>query len=380
MGKLRVAVVFGGRSGEHEVSLMSAQSIMNAMDKERYEVIPVGITKEGRWLVGGDPMKVLLEGTVDETEAGTGAVVPASSVDERSAPASFFSSERGPLALAASADIFFPVLHGPYGEDGTIQGLFDLAGVPYVGAGVAASAVGMDKAFMKMAFQHAGLPVLDYIVFTETQWDADAVAWRERVARELDYPCFVKPANLGSSVGISRVSSPDELDAAVAEAFRHDRKLIVERAASDCREVEVSVLGNEQPEASVPGEIVPANDFYDYEAKYLSDDSELIIPARISEATAAKVRRMAVAAFQAVDGSGLGRIDFFVDKETEAVWVNEINTMPGFTRISMYPKLWEASGLPYPDLIDRLIQLGLERHERRMRREADALRHKFSGR
>lgn len=377
MGKLRVAVVFGGRSGEHEVSLMSAQSIMNAMDKERYDVIPIGITKDGRWLVGGDPLKTLLEGNVDDAQADAEALPP---VGHRSASVSILSSERGPMALAASADIFFPVLHGPYGEDGTIQGLFDLAGVPYVGAGVAASAVGMDKAFMKMAFQHAGLPVLDYIVFTDAQWDADAAALRERIARELDYPCFVKPANLGSSVGISRVASPDELEGAVAEAFRHDRKLIVERAALDCREVEVSVLGNDDPEASVPGEIVPANDFYDYEAKYFSDDSELIIPARISEGAADKVRRMAVAAFQAVDGSGLGRIDFFVDKETEAVWVNEINTMPGFTRISMYPKLWEATGLPYPELIDRLIQLGLERHERRMRREADALRDKFSGR
>ena len=285
----------------------------------------------------------------------------------------------GPLALAASADIFFPVLHGPYGEDGTIQGLFDLAGVPYVGAGVAASAVGMDKAFMKMAFQHAGLPVLDYVVFTEVQWAADAVGCIS-LGRELGYPLLVKPANFGVLGGASAASlARDQLDGAVEEALRHDRKVIVERAAEDCREVEVSVLGNDDPQASIPGEIVPSNDFYDYEAKYLSDESELIIPARISEAAAEQVRQMAVAVFQAVDASGLARVDFFVHKETEAVWVNEINTMPGFTRISMYPKLWEATGLPYPELIHRLIQLGLERHERRRRREAAAGDH-VSGR
>lgn len=376
MGKLRVAVVFGGRSGEHEVSLMSAKSIMDAIDKERYEVIPVGITKEGRWLVGGDPLRALMEGRREDSALGPGALLPTGGGPP--APSSAAEAS-GPLALAASADIFFPVLHGPYGEDGTIQGLFDLAGVPYVGAGVAASAVGMDKAFMKMAFQHAGLPVLDYVVFTEVQWAADAVGLRDRVGRELGYPCFVKPANLGSSVGISRVAARDQLDGAVEEALRHDRKVIVERAAQDCREVEVSVLGNDDPQASIPGEIVPANDFYDYEAKYLSDESELIIPARISEAAAEQVRQMAVAAFQAVDASGLARVDFFVHKETEAVWVNEINTMPGFTRISMYPKLWEATGLPYPELIHRLIQLGLERHERRRRREAAAGDH-VSGR
>lgn len=378
MGKLRVAVVFGGRSGEHEVSLMSAQSIISAIDKERYEVIPVGIAKDGRWLVGGDPLKTLMEGRVPD-----GAVPPRSLVAGGGLPARAAApgapAESGPAAALASADIFFPVLHGPYGEDGTIQGLFDLAGVPYVGAGVAASAVAMDKAFMKMAFRHAGLPVLDYIVFTDAQWAEDAARLRERISEELGYPCFVKPANLGSSVGVSRVAAPEGLDAAVQEALRHDRKVIVERAALECREVEVSVLGNDRPEASIPGEIVPAGDFYDYEAKYVSGESELIIPARISEAAAEQVRRMAVAAFQAVDGSGLARVDFFVHKETETVWVNEINTMPGFTRISMFPKLWEATGLPYPELIDRLIQLGLERHERRRRREAAAGDH-VSGR
>lgn len=388
MGKLRVAVVFGGRSGEHEVSLMSAQSIMNAIDRERYEVVPIGITRKGRWLVGGDPMKALLEGHVKDAESihgaesGTAVVVSGGSGSRTTSnsPVPVESPDPGTMPVVAAADIYFPVLHGPYGEDGTIQGLFDLAGVPYVGAGVAASAVGMDKAFMKMALQHAGLPVVDYIVFTDAQWSADEALLRERVERELGYPCFVKPANLGSSVGISRVTAPETLEQAVHEAFRHDRKVIVEQAALDCREVEVSVLGNDEPQASIPGEIVPAKEFYDYEAKYMDAGSELIIPARIGEETAAKVRQMAIDTFRAIDATGLARIDFFVHKETEAIWVNEINTMPGFTRISMYPKLWEATGLPYPELINRLIQLGLERHERRVRREAAAMGEDVSGR
>src|SRR5690606_23813732 len=355
MGKLRGAVVFGGRSGEHEVSLMSAESVRNAIDRSKYEVVPIGITKDGRWIIGGDPLRALREGEVD-------------------------AAERWPAALPELADVFFPVLHGPYGEDGTIQGLFDLAGVPYVGSGVAASAVGMDKAFMKMAFRQAGLPVMDYLVITEAAWAAREAELRERIEQELGYPCFVKPANLGSSVGVNRVDEPEALDAAVAEAFRYDRKILVERAALGCREVEVSVLGNDEPEASIPGEIVPSREFYDYTAKYLDDASQLIIPARIGRETEETVRRMAVAAFQAVDAAGLARVDFFVHKETEQVWVNEINPMPGFTRISMYPKLWEATGLPYPELIDRLIQLGLERHQRRVRREQAAAKGPLSGR
>lgn len=355
MGKLRVAVVFGGRSGEHEVSIMSAQSILSAIDREKYEVIPVGITKDGRWLIGGDPLRALQE---DAAEA----------------------AEVWPAALPGLADVFFPVLHGPYGEDGTIQGMLDMAGVPYVGSGVAASAVGMDKAFMKMAFRQAGLPVVDYVVITESSWAARAGELHARIRQELGYPCFVKPANLGSSVGVSRADSPEDLDQAVAEAFRYDGKILVERAALNCREVEVSVLGNDQPQASIPGEIVPGREFYDYAAKYVDDSSQLVIPARISAETAEKVRRMAVAAFEAVDAAGLARVDFFVHKESEEIWVNEINTMPGFTRISMYPKLWEATGLPYPELIDRLIQLGMERHERRVQRERAAASRPFSGR
>lgn len=350
MGKLRVGLVFGGRSGEHDVSLMSAASIMRALDKDRYEVVPIGITKSGQWLVGGDPLAELTAGRPTAATPGIPAMGPniAWATDE--------------------VDIFFPVLHGPYGEDGTIQGLFEMADAPYVGCGVAASAVGMDKALMKALFQQAGLPIVPYVVFTETDWTREPDDVRARIADQLGFPCFVKPANLGSSVGITRVGGPAGLDDAVAEALRHDRKVIVEQAAQHCREVEVSVLGNDEPEASIPGEIKPAADFYDYYAKYHDERSQLIIPARLSAPAAAAVRRLAVEAFRAVDGAGLARVDFFVHKETEQIWVNEINTMPGFTHISMYPKLWEASGLPYAKLIDRLIELGLERHAARRRR------------
>ncbi len=359
MRKLRVGVIFGGRSGEHEVSLMSAQSVMQAMDRDKYEVVPIGITRDGHWIASGDPLRALIEG--NPQLAAPAALLPQ--------PGTRSLVPMGPAKTSAlgEIDVFFPVLHGPYGEDGTVQGLLELAGVPYVGAGVAASAVGMDKALMKALFRQAGLPVVDYTVVTAAQWRLDPAAVRDRVGGQIGFPCFVKPANLGSSVGVSRVSGSADLDDALAEAFGYDLKVLVERAAQGCREVEVSVLGNDFPEASIPGEIVPAADFYDYRSKYLDERSELIIPARISAAAAGRVQSMALDAFRAIDGAGLARVDFFVHKETEEIWVNEINTMPGFTRISMYPKLWEASGLPYPQLIDRLIELALERHAQRAR-------------
>lgn len=365
MAKLRVGVVFGGRSGEHEVSLMSAASIMEAIDKERYEVVPIGIARTGQWLAGGDALQALLQGQPDLSAPVVPLPLPGHGGAVRRLEAAHISAEPTAHAAVGSAidiDIFFPVLHGPYGEDGTIQGLFDMADVPYVGCGVGASAVGMDKAFMKALFEQAGLPVVPYVVFTDAQWIAGPDAIRARIADKLGFPCFVKPVNLGSSVGISHVNDAGALDSAIEEALRHDRKVIVEQAALDCREVEVSVLGNDDPQPSVAGEIAPPGDFYDYDAKYHDDRSELIIPARISEETAAEVRRLAVEAFRTIDGAGLARVDFFVHKDTEAIWVNEINTMPGFTRISMYPKLWEATGLAYPELIDRLLQLGMERH------------------
>lgn len=339
---------------------MSAESIMRALDPAKYEVIPVGITKGGRWLAGRDPLAALKAGARDKlAEMRYAAFLPDPgdpglvAVDPQ---------ELAPQSGRLSFDVVFPVLHGPHGEDGTIQGMLELANVPYVGCGVAASAVGMDKALMKAVFRSAGLPVLDYIVVNRKHIASRFPQIQEQVAAEIGYPCFVKPANLGSSVGISKVKAPGELRAALEEAARHDRKILVEKAAVGYREVEVSVLGNDEPVTSIPGEIVPGGEFYDYKAKYLDDSSELIIPARISPAAADRVRKLAAAAFVAIDGAGLARVDFFVHAETEEIYVNEINTMPGFTRISMYPKLWEATGLSYPQLIDRLIELALERH------------------
>jgi len=357
--KLRVGLIFGGRSGEHEVSLMSAQGVMAALDKDKYQVVPIGITKEGHWLASGDPMRALSSGSIAESH-------PAALLAE--------PSERGLMRLEEQAhakelaaihisklDVIFPILHGPFGEDGTVQGLLELAGVPYVGAGVAASAVGMDKALFKDIMRARGLPVVPDVVLKRKTWEKDPEGTVALVEAEIGYDCFVKPANLGSSVGISKAHNRTELRAALDEAAHYDRKLIVE-VAVDAREIEVSVLGNDEPSASVPGEIVPCNEFYDYSAKYLDDDSELLIPAPITPDLADRIRKMAVGAYLAIDCAGLARVDFLLDRRTEQLYINEVNTLPGFTPISMYPKLWEASGLSYPELIDRLIELALERH------------------
>ena len=378
MAKLRVAVIFGGRSGEHEVSLMSAKSVIEALDKDKYEVVPIGITREGKWLLTGDPMRALAEGI--EAAGGTVLAIPGDPAEKSLVPllhpggksVSKRTAATGTLAVVAAApgaggaadiDVVFPVLHGPYGEDGTIQGLLEMADLPYVGSGVLGSAVGMDKAMMKAAFRQAGLPVGDYAVVMRHNWERPG--GRERIAEELAgefvFPFFVKPANLGSSVGISKVHGSEEIIPAIDEAARYDRKIIVEEGF-DAREIECSVLGNDEPIASVPGEILPAHEFYDYEAKYFDDRSGLVIPADLPPETTEEVRRLAVEAFLAVDAAGLGRVDFFVERATGKVYVNEINTMPGFTRISMYPKLWAATGIPYSELLDRLIQLALERY------------------
>jgi D-alanine-D-alanine ligase len=357
--KVRVGLIFGGRSGEHEVSLMSAQGVMGAIDREKYEVVPIGITKGGRWLAAGDPMKALSSGVAAESNP---ALLLAEPSQQGLMRLETREQKRALKAIQVSQlDVVFPILHGPYGEDGTIQGLLELAGLPYVGAGVAASAVGMDKALFKDIMCAHGLPVVPYLVVKRKSWEREPEETVARIEAELGYDCFVKPANLGSSVGISKAHNRSELRAALDEAARYDRKLVVE-VAVDAREIEVSVLGNDEPMASVPGEIVPCNEFYDYSAKYLDGESELLIPAPLPAETADLVRRLSTEAYLAIDCAGMARADFLLDRATGRVYVNEVNTLPGFTPISMYPKLWEASGVSYTELIDRLIQLALERH------------------
>jgi D-alanine-D-alanine ligase len=387
MKKLRVGILFGGRSGEHEVSLLSAASVLNAIDKQKYEVIPIGITKEGRWLTA-EHAENLLEGKLhieprnlragdpDNTQAaavlhrGEAVVVPPEPVhrDHGLVP---FQTDASPLRRASdraiNVDVIFPVLHGTFGEDGTIQGLLELADIPYVGAGVLGSAAGMDKDIMKSLFIAAGIPIVKHVTVLRSAWESDPKRVEKLVMTNLKYPVFVKPANLGSSVGISKAHNRQELGPAIEEAAKFDRKIVVEEGVggnkAKAREIECSVLGNDEPAASIPGEIVPMKEFYDYNAKYLDEGSKLIIPAKVTKAQTKKVQEMAIQAFKAVDCSGLARVDFLMDPKTGKIYLNEINTMPGFTSISMYPKLWAATGLEYPDLIDRLIQLGIERHE-----------------
>ena len=358
--KLRVAVVFGGRSGEHEVSLRSAESILGAMDSSKYEIIPIGITKDGGWLISGGAAKLLPEDLLSSNDLESVALLGD-------------PTRRGlvrlnsPEAISAQAiDVVFPVLHGTYGEDGTIQGLLEMAGLPYVGCGVLASAAGMDKIVMKQLFERAGLRVTPYVWFARSAWEEGPDRIAQSVMSELGYPVFVKPANLGSSVGISKAKSAEELREAIRDACRYDRRIIVERAVVG-REIEVSVLGNEHPMASLPGEIVSGHEFYDYEDKYLDNTSRTLIPADLSKEITEEIQQSAITAFQAIDGAGLARVDFFVESDTFKVITNEINTMPGFTSISMYAKMWQASGISYGELIDRLIDLAIDRHRDRAR-------------
>ncbi len=359
---LRVGVLFGGRSGEHEVSLNSARNVMEALRQAGHRVTPIGITPEGRWLTSGDPMALLagesvslLNGagghpaTVAEPNGGDDdvwALLPSSRHDEALPP----------------IDVIFPVLHGPYGEDGTVQGLLEMANLPYVGCGVLSSAVAMDKAVAKLLFAQAGLPQADYRVVLRDRWRREREAVLDTLIQALGLPLFVKPANLGSSVGISKATQRAELAQALDLAAAYDRKLVIEVAVPNAREIEVSVLGNDEPMASIPGEIVPGDVFYSYADKYLDGKSRALIPAPLDEAQTAQIQQMALDAFRAVDGEGLARVDFLLDDATGEIFLNEINTMPGFTRISMYPKLWEASGISYPELVDRLLQLALERY------------------
>jgi D-alanine-D-alanine ligase len=356
--KLRIGILFGGRSGEHEVSLLSAASILNAINKNKYEVIPIGITKQGQWLASTEAQHLL---------AGTSEPAPIQQIVHLSASADL-AQQNGPLAQ--KLDVIFPVLHGTFGEDGTIQGLFELADIAYVGSGVLGSATGMDKAAMKQLFAAANLPQTPHVALIRSEWRADPKRCTRLIEKSLIYPVFVKPANLGSSVGISKVHNRAELAAAMDLAASFDRKLVIEQGVGGPgvkpRELEVAVLGNDAPEASVVGEIVPAAEFYDYEAKYLSDASIPIIPAKLSKQETKQIRAMAIAAFRACDCAGLARVDFLMEPTRKGkksrIYLNEINTMPGFTSISMYPKLWKTTGLPYKKLIDRLIQLAIERH------------------
>jgi len=394
MKKLRVGILFGGRSGEHEVSLLSAASVFNAIDKSKFEVVPIGITKEGRWvtaahakrLLKGMPLeheeRHLRAGDPDATAGaavlakGEAVIVPP---EPKSAALTPFQTEAG-VALtrraadrAINVDIIFPVLHGTFGEDGTIQGLLELADLPYVGAGVLGSAAGMDKDIMKALFRAAGLPIVKHVTILRSEWEADPKKTEKLIEKSLKYPVFVKPANLGSSVGISKAHNRKELGPGIAEAAKFDRKIVIEQGVGGtnqkAREIECSVLGNDAPQASVPGEIVPSKEFYDYNAKYLDEGSQLVIPAKLTKGETKKVQQLAVAAFKAVDCSGLARVDFLMDPKNRKIYLNEINTMPGFTSISMYPKLWAATGVSYPELIERLIQLGMERHEEKKRNQ-----------
>lgn len=363
--QIRVGVIFGGRSGEHDVSLRSAQAVMRALDTERFQVVPIGITREGRWLSGGDPLQQLAAGSglplapPDGTE--TDAALEETALQE---VAEGMSLDVTSASWAQGVDVLFPVLHGPFGEDGTVQGLLELADTPYVGSGVLASSVAMDKVVSKQLFAQAGLPVVPWVPVLRREWRSDPDGVAVKVEREIGYPCFVKPANLGSSVGISKAHHPGELAAAMDEAARHDRKIVVE-AGVDARELEVSVLGNDDPVTSVVGEVVPCNEFYDYAAKYVDDRSELLIPAPIEPSQSDAVREIAATAFKVIDAAGMARVDFFLERSSGQLYLNEINTIPGFTAISMYPKLWEASGMSFQELVTNLVELAVERHHER---------------
>jgi D-alanine-D-alanine ligase len=380
MSKTRVGVLFGGRSGEHEVSLLSAASVIKAIDPQKYDVVPIGITKEGRWVSAREAEKLLRGETASSghLRAGDPQSTPSAAVLAKGeavimppSPESHglmpLEGARGNNGQAIEVDVIFPVLHGTFGEDGTIQGLLELADLPYVGAGVLGSSAGMDKDVMKKLFAAAGLPIVKHVSVLRPRWEKEQKKVIKEIESKLKYPVFVKPANLGSSVGISKAHNNKELPTAMDEAARYDRKIVIEQGVGGkkrkARELECAVLGNDSPQASIVGEIVPAAEFYDYNAKYVDEGSKLLIPAPIGKKLGKQVQDMAVRAFQSVDCSGLARVDFLMDPDSERIYLNEINTMPGFTSISMYPKLWAATGIEYSELISRLIELGMERYK-----------------
>jgi len=358
--RIKIGVIFGGRSGEHEVSIVSAQGVMKALNKSKYEVIPIGVTKEGKWIAGPKAVEFLKEGikklpfksilSPDPTERQLVSVkeknlVPAGAI----AP------------VATKVDVIFPVMHGTYGEDGKLQGLLEMANIAYVGAGVLGSALGMDKIAQKQIFAQQGLPIVKYDFFLNKEWRVNKNSIIKRLEKNLKYPMFIKPANTGSSVGVGKCHDRQELISAVKDAAQYDLKIIVEQGIEDISEIEVAVLGNDQPKASVPGEIIASNEFYDYDAKYVDGKSKAIIPAKLPAEIAKKIQKLAISAFKSLDLAGMARIDFFLVKASKKVYLNEVNTLPGFTSISMYPQLWQASGLAYPELLDELIKLALDR-------------------
>jgi D-alanine-D-alanine ligase len=381
MSKLRVCVVFGGRSSEHEVSIVSASSVMKALDPAKYEIIPVGVTKSGRWIAGGQAVQLLKSG--DDAGRSLAMVSPDPNEQRLVSSIPAVADERELQALDGKIDVVIPILHGTFGEDGTVQGLLELANLPYVGAGVLGSAICMDKVVQKYLCAQAGIPVVDFLWLRYEDWQADQqesfstavspqqlsnlsqTAMLNVIEEKLGLPVFVKPANMGSSVGINKAHSRDELPSAIEDAAKYDHKILIEAAVANPREIEVSVLGNLRPKASVPGEIVPSNEFYDYDAKYVDGASASYIPAQLPQSLADAIRQAAIQGFVVCECEGMARVDFLLERESNKFYLNEINTIPGFTSISMYPKLWEASGVPYPQLLDELIQLAIERHQRR---------------
>lgn len=396
MKRLRVGVIYGGRSGEHEVSLASAAAVFSHLDRAKYEPIPIRIDKEGRWTIADKPPQAMSASEVIEharLEAAQHARLDAVRGNRSQREVHLVArpseetilnidrlksrdgddDDRHALVTGVGLDVIFPVLHGPYGEDGTVQGLLELANIPYVGCGVLASAVGMDKAMMKVVFAARGLPQVDYLVIRRRDWLADRDAVLKTITDRLPFPLFVKPANLGSSVGISKAKDAASLATALDEAAAFDRKIVVEAGVDRAREIECAVLGNDAPEASIPGEIIPSREFYDYEAKYLDEGSRTVIPADLPPELLDEVRRLSCEAFLAIDGAGMARVDFLLDRNTNRLFLNEANTIPGFTTISMYAKLWEASGLDYPTLLTRLIDLAVERHAEKQHLRTSAI-------
>jgi len=357
--KLRVGLIFGGRSGEHEVSFLSASSIIKAINKDKYTVVPIGITKEGRWISPLDSELALQSGKIE----GKSTVILLNDPSGNALVRIDDNQRFEKSSNLEKIDIIFPILHGPYGEDGTIQGLLELANIPYVGSGVAASAISMDKDFMKIIFQQKNLPILKWMTIKRKEWQKNKEKILSLIRNDFKYPLFVKPANMGSSVGITKVHKKEELEKAIDLASSYDSKILIEEGLEDVREIECAVLGNDEPRASVVGEVRPAGEFYDYDSKYIDEGTQLIIPAELTDDVSKKVQEIALSAFKSVDAVGMARVDFFISKKENKIYLNEINTIPGFTSVSMYPRLWVASGMPYPELIDRLIQLALEKYQ-----------------